>query len=219
MLKCSTSLWSADLSNLAAEIRRVEAFSERFHLDVADGHYVKSLLFFPDLVKSLRPCTRVPFEIHLMVTNPLDWIEPFSEAGADGFIFCFDSTSDPGDVLEAIKSTGRMAGISLLISEPLELLENYWGQLDVVTIVGTAMGIKGASMDPSTPEKIRRARQIISERKLRVEIEADGGIRRETVPLLAAAGADYIVPGSLMFKEDPAAMRQWLSTLPTPRNL
>src|SRR5205823_9894961 len=90
MLKCSTSLWSADLANLASEMKRVEPYSERFHLDVADGHYVKTLLFFPDLVKALRPHTRLPLEIHLMTTEPLDWIEPFVEAGADGFIFCLD---------------------------------------------------------------------------------------------------------------------------------
>src|SRR5258708_37210150 len=91
MLKCSTSLWSADLSNLGAEIQRVEPYSERFHLDVADGHYVKNLLFFPDLVKALRAHTRVPFEVHLMVTEPLDWIDLFVEAGAGGviFFFCF----------------------------------------------------------------------------------------------------------------------------------
>lgn len=213
MLKCSTSLWSADLSNLGAEIRRVEPFSERFHLDVADGHYVKNLLFFPDQVKALRPHTRLPFEVHLMTTNPLDWIEPFAQAGADGIIFCFDSARNPGEVLQAIKSAGKATGISLLITEPLELLQPYWDQLDVVTIVGTAMGIKGASMDASVPAKVRQARRIISERKLRTEIEVDGGIRRETVPLIKAAGADFIVPGSLMFKEDPPAMRQWLKSL------
>jgi len=213
MLKCSTSLWSADLSNLGAEIRRVEPYSERFHLDVADGHYVKTLLFFPDQVKALRPHTRLPFEVHLMTTNPLDWVEPFVEAGADGIIFCLDSARNPGEVLEAIKSAGKPAGISLLITEPLELLQPYWDQLDVVTIVGTAMGIKGASMDSSVPAKVRQARQLISERKLRAEIEVDGGIRRETVPLIKAAGADFIVPGSLMFKEDPPAMRQWLKSL------
>src|ERR1700687_3257026 len=107
MLKCSTSLWSADLGNLAAELRRVEPYSERFHIDVADGHYVKTLLFFPDLVKALRPHTRLPFEVHLMVTNPLDWVEPFVEAGANGIIICFDSTRDPGTVLRAIKASGK----------------------------------------------------------------------------------------------------------------
>ena len=76
MLKCSTSLWSADLAKLASEMKRVEPYSERFHLDVADGHYVKSMLFFPDLVKALRPHSRLPFEVHLMTAEPLDWIEP-----------------------------------------------------------------------------------------------------------------------------------------------
>src|SRR5205823_7107851 len=164
MLKCSTSLWSADLANLASEIQRVTPYSERFHLDVADGHYVKNLLFFPDQVKALRAHTRVPFEVHLMVTEPLDWIEPFAEAGADGFIFCFDSMRNPGQVLQAARAAGKSAGISLLIHEPLELLESYWEQIDVLTIVGTAMGIKGASMDASVPDKVRRARQVVSER-------------------------------------------------------
>ena len=213
MLKCSTSLWSADLSNLAAEIKRVEPYSERFHIDVADGHYVKNLLFFPDQVKALRPHTKLPFEVHLMTTNPLDWIDPFVEAGADAIIFCLDSTQDPAACLRAIKSQGKQAGVSLLINEGLALLERHWDNLDILTVVGTAMGIKGASMDPSVPGKIRQARETIRHRGLNAVIEADGGIRRETVPLLRAAGADYIVPGSLMFREDPKAMRQWLASL------
>ncbi|HEV3446723.1 MAG TPA: ribulose-phosphate 3-epimerase [Gemmataceae bacterium] len=213
MLKCSTSLWSADLGNLAADMKRVEPYSERFHLDVADGHYTKTMLFFPDLVKMLRPHSKLPFEIHLMTTDPLAWIDPFVEAGADGFIFCFDSTTDPGAVIDAIKARGKMVGVSLLLTEPLEVLEPYWQNLDLLTIVGTAMGIKGASMDVSVPGKIRQAKEIIRRGGLHTEIEADGGIRRETVPLLHAAGADYIVPGSLMFKEDPPAMRQWLASL------
>ncbi len=213
MLKCSTSLWSADLSNLAAEMKRVEPYSERFHLDVADGHYTPTMLFFPDLVKALRPHTKLPFEVHLMTTDPLAWVGPFVEAGADGIIFCFDAAEDPGGVLRAIKSFGRRAGVSLLLDESLELLEPYWHDLDILTVVGTAMGIKGASMDPSVPGKVRQAREIIRRRGLATEIEADGGIRRETVPLLREAGADWIVPGSLMFREDPRAMRQWLASL------
>ena len=213
MLKCSTSLWSADLTNLAAEMKRVEPYSERFHLDVADGHYVRNLLFFPDLVAQLRQHTTRPFEIHLMVTDPLEWVDPFAEAGADIILFCFDAVEDPGKVLKAIKSRGKKAGFSLLITEQLDQVEHYWNDLDVLCVVGTAMGIKGASMDPGVPAKIQQARGIIQSRGLKTEIEADGGIRRETVPQLAKAGADFIVPGSLMFKEDPAAMRQWLGSL------
>ena len=87
MLKCAASLWSADLSKLGDEIRRVEPYTESFHFDVADGHYVNSLLFFPDLVRSLRTHTTLPFEVHIMVTDPLAWIEPFAEAGANSLIF------------------------------------------------------------------------------------------------------------------------------------
>lgn len=213
MVKCSTSLWSADLGNLAAEMRRVEPFSERFHIDVADGHYVHNLLFFPDQVKALRPHTKLPFEIHLMCTDPLSWVDPFVEAGADIIIFCLDSAKDPGAVLRAIKSNGKQAGVSLLITEDLKLAEPYWNDLDVLCVVGTAMGIKGASMDASVPGKIREARTLIDSRKLKTVIEADGGIRRETVPLMAAAGVDFIVPGSLMFKENPPDMRNWLAGL------
>jgi len=213
MIKCSTSLWSADLGNLTADMKRVEPYSEQFHLDVADGHYVKNMLFFPDLVKTLRAHTEVPFEVHLMVTDPLGWVEPFIEAGADSIIFCFDSAKNPGDVMREVKSLGKRVGVSLLLDEPLDLLKPYWEQLDILTVVGTAMGIKGASMDASAPVKIRAAREIISQRGLKIDVEADGGIRRETVPLLKAAGVDYIVPGSLMFKEDPAQMRKWLASL------
>lgn len=213
MLKCSTSLWSADLTNLGADMLRVEPFSERFHIDVADGHYVPTMLFFPDLVTALRAKTRVPFEVHLMTVDPLAWVDPFADAGADIIIFCLDSAKDPAAVIRSIKSRGKLAGVSLLITEGLDLLEPYWQDLDVLTIVGTAMGIKGATMDDTVPKKIADARAIIDAKGLRTEIELDGGIRRNVVPIMARAGADWIVPGSLMFGEDPAEMRRWLGTV------
>jgi ribulose-phosphate 3-epimerase len=213
MLKCSASLWSADLASLAAEIRRVDAFTERYHLDVADGHYVPSLLFFPDLVKALRTHTIKPFEVHLMTTDPAAWIEPFAEAGTEGIIFCFDSLRDPRAAFRQARTFDKFVGISLLVTEPVSVLEPYWNEIDQVTIVGTPMGTKGTSMDASIPDKIREARAEIERAGARVEIQVDGGIRRNTVPLISEAGADWIVPGSLMFGEDPAAMRQWLSTL------
>lgn len=213
MLKCSTSLWSADLADLAAEIRRVEPYSERFHLDVADGHYVPNLLFFPDLVKALRKHTGKPFEVHLMTTDPTRWIEPFVDAGADGVIFCFDSLDDPGPAIEKVKSLGKLVAISLRVTEPVSLLGPYWGAIDQVTIVGTPMGTKGASMEPAIFAKIREARAEIERYTARAEIQVDGGIRRNTVPQIHQAGADWIVPGSLIFGEDPAAMRHWIASL------
>jgi ribulose-phosphate 3-epimerase len=183
-------------------------------LDAADGHYVPALLFFPDLVKSLRGHTRLPFEVHLMTTDPGAWVDPFIDAGADIVTFCFDSAADPLAVLRKIKARGKKAGVSLLINESVDCLESCWPELDVLTICGTAMGIKGASMDAGVPGKIRAARAVLERRNLATEIEIDGGIRRSSVPLLASEGADFIVPGSLMFGEDPPAMRQWLAGLP-----
>lgn len=213
MLKCSTSLWSADLANLESEIKRVEPFSERFHIDVADGNYVKALLFFPDLVRAVRGHTSLPFEVHFSVMDPLYWVDPFVEAGADSIVFYLDSSDDPKGLIEAIRSRGKQVGISLKLEEPLEMLDPYWEDLDIVTIVCAALGKKGLSMDPSVPDKIRAAKAIVSERGLKTEIQADGGIRRWSVPLMHAAGADSIVVGSLMFGEDPVEMRKWLASL------
>jgi ribulose-phosphate 3-epimerase len=213
MVQCSTSLWSADLSNLAADIKRVEPYSERFHLDVADGHYVPSLLFFPDLVKALRKHTAKPFEVHLMVTDPLAWLAPFAEAGADSLIVQYDAVKDVAEAVRAISALGKRAGVAVRIEEPVEVLAPYWEMLDTVVVIGTALGIKGASMDAGVPDKIKAAKTLIQQRGLSAEVEADGGIRRNTVPLMAAAGVDLIVPGSLMFGEDPKAMRDWLATL------
>ncbi len=215
MLRCSTSLWSADLADLGAEVRRVEPYSERFHLDVADGHYVPALLFFPDLVAAIRKHAAIPLEIHLMTRNPLAWIGAFSDAGADGFIICLDAAVDLPVVLDAARERGKFVGVSLRIEESVEQVEPYLDLLDQVTLFGTEVGIKGAAMDARTPGKVRQARQSIDRRGLAVEIEVDGGIRRSSVPALAAAGADWIVPGSLIFGADPAEVRRWLATLPS----
>jgi ribulose-phosphate 3-epimerase len=213
MLKCSTSLWSADLTNLAAEVRRVEPFSERFHIDVCDGHYCPELLFFPSLVEQLRPHTALPFEVHLMATDPSLWARRFGAAGADIIVFAWDTTDDAKQLIDEIHHEGQQAGISLRIAEPLSLIEPMLDELDVLIICATDMGIKGASMDPAIPDKIRAARDLIAARGSNTVLEVDGGIRRTSVPLMKNAGADFIVPGSLMFGEDPAEMRTWLASL------
>jgi ribulose-phosphate 3-epimerase len=212
-MKCAVSLWSADLANLESEMRRLEPYADRFHIDVSDGHYVRNLLFFPDLVGRLRRCTAVPFEVHLMTEDPLYWTEPFSRSGADIVIFSLDSTPDPHSVIDRIRSLGRKAGISLPLACPLDSLDPYWHRLDVVSLVGTVMGFKGMTMSPEVLEKTRRAREIVERRGLRIDIEADGGIRKDTVPLLAEAGADLVVAGSLICDQDPAEVAVWLASL------
>ena len=213
MLKCSASLWSADLSNLGADIRRVEPYTERFHLDVADGHYVPSMLFFPDLVKALGKHTSKPFEVHLMTTDPLAWVEPFVEAGADLVIFCFDSLTrsargdqegeGPGEVRGDL-TAGHRAG-----QRARAVLEGDRSGHDRRDADGNERDLDGA-VDLA---KIREARAAIEKQGAKVEIQLDGGIRRNTVPQINEAGGDWIVPGSMMFGEDPAAMRAWLASL------
>jgi ribulose-phosphate 3-epimerase len=150
-----------------------------------------------------------------MTTDPLSWVEPFVGAGADGVIFCFDSLREPARAFQAVRKLGKFVAVSLLVTEPVSLLDPYWTMIDQVTIVGTPMGTKGTSMDASIFDKIREARARIEATggRARVEIQVDGGIRRHTVPQIEAAGADWIVPGSLMFGEEPAAMRAWLAGL------
>jgi ribulose-phosphate 3-epimerase len=206
-------LWSADLANLAGEIRRVEPFSDRFHIDVVDGNYYPALLFFPDLVRTLRSHTRLPFEVHLMTLDPLVWIEQFCNAGADLVLVQYDTMEDPQAAIDAVKKAGKKVGFALALEEPVDTLNGYWESLDLVTIIGGPIGVKGVDMDGRVPGKIREARATVTARGLRTEIEADGGIRRHTVPLIHEAGADLIVPGSLMFGSDPDELTRWLASL------
>jgi len=214
MLKAATSLWSADLANLESEIKRAEPFSDLFHIDVCDGHYAETLLFFPDLVAAMRPITRLPFEVHLITENPAQWVVPFRDAGADRLVFYPDAVDRPEEILSVIKENGLQPGVSLAIEHPLSMLEPYWEVLDVVVILGTDFGIKGVEdVAEGTYEKIADLARERSVRGLGFEIEADGAIRRNTVPLLRRAGADIVVPGSLMFKENMAEISAWLRSL------
>ena len=210
VLRSGRPIWA----NLAAEIRRVEPFSETFHLDVADGHYTPTMLFFPDLVAQLRQHTRLPFEVHLMTTDPLAWLDPFIEAGADGLFSATTRSKIPAAVLQG---DPRERQTSRLVAA--DHRADRAGRA-VLARSGPAVRRRHGDGDQGGLARCRRAGQDSRRPRNRsrsagyqTEIEADGGIRRETVPLLAAAGADWIVPGSLMFKEEPAEMRRWLKTL------
>lgn len=213
MLKCSASLWSADLANLASEIKRIEPYADRFHIDVADGHYVKTLLFFPDLVKAIRPHTKLAFDVHLITRDPHQWLDEFVEAGADSITFFLDTVNDPQAFIRRVKAHGKKVGVSLRLDEPIQRLDDILQELDIVTIMGTEIGIKGVSMDASIPAKIRQLRNAITAKGLSTEIESDGGIRYDTVPLIHDAGADLIVPGSLIFRDDPRKLQTFLAGL------
>lgn len=213
------SLWSADLTNLHAAIARTEPFVDLYHLDVADAHFVPTLLFFPDLVAALRPLTTKPFHVHLMVDDPLTLVEPFVDAGADLITV---HAEHPGgdarvrDALHAIDASGAQAGVALQLETPLEAALPYLEQVGAVVLLGTRLGVKGQDLAPEACPRIAQLRAWRHERQLdeRVKIIADGGIRAHTVPQLRAAGADAIVPGSLVFQsENLAETVGWLHAL------
>jgi ribulose-phosphate 3-epimerase len=206
------SLWSADLANLAAEIRRTEPYADLYHIDVADGHFVPSLLFFPDLVATLRPLTRKPFHVHLMATNPTDLIDDFADAGADIITIHYEN-QDRDAVLSRIRQRGLCAGLALQLETPIERAADYCGQVDVFVLLGTRLGIKGVGLDSQACPRIAALRRLLRREGCegKIKIQADGGIREQTVPQLALAGADIVTPGSLALKSpDLAATTQWL---------
>jgi ribulose-phosphate 3-epimerase len=214
-LLADVSLWSADLANLATAIERVEPFADSFHLDVSDAHFAPSLLFFPDLVRALRPLTARPFHIHLMVERPTTLIEEFVASGADVItVHAEVGESEAAAAIEAIHRAGRSAGLALRLDTPVAECRAYLDSIDALLLLGTALGVKGQDLAPEACGRLESAASMLGERRARVRLIADGGIRADTVPILRRAGADVIVPGSLVFQsQDMVETFSWLRTL------
>ena len=209
------SLWSANLAALGESIQRTEPYADLYHIDVADAHFVPGLLFFPDLVAALREVTEKPFHVHLMVEYPAALAEAFLDAGAD-LITVHADNSEASEVLEAVRSRGKSAGIALELEMDPRLVEEFLDRISLVLMMGTPLGVKGVGMDDRAPDRIRTVKATLEKRGLteRVKVSADGGIREHTVPLLRSGGADMITPGSLVFRSrDLDATTQWLQHL------
>ncbi|MGJ6969325.1 hypothetical protein ACSDR0_46295 [Streptosporangium sp. G11] len=211
-LLIEASLWSADLGALAAEVDRMQPHADLFHLDASDSRFVPEPLFFPALLAQLKPRTPVPFHVHLMARDPVTHIGRWIEAGAD-LISVHLETADVRHALTMIRDQGKAAGLALrLDSDPAQILP-LLDVVDVIVMVGTALGTKGTAMDPAAPRRISAVRDLLTSQPAgrTVSVLADGGIRTGTVPALAAAGADGVVAGSLLFASaDPAQTAAWL---------
>lgn len=210
-LLLDVSLWSADLANLESEIRRLEPFVDSFHFDAADGHFAPVLLFFPDLLARLRALTQVEFHVHLMATRPMDLLGAFLDAGADRITLPFEAGKRAHSALEFVKQRGKKTGVSLALDTPVQAIRDWLPLLDTVVVMGTEVGVKGLGADPRVYDRLTAVKKWAGDG---VCVTADGGIREETVPLLRAAGADAIVPGSLVCKAgDLAKTAAWLKSL------
>jgi ribulose-phosphate 3-epimerase len=206
----SASLWSADMANFADEIRRVDPYVDRYHFDVGDGAFIPTLLFFPDLVKALRHLTEKNFDVHLMVQDPAQLIEDFAASGANKIIVHVDHIEKDPNLFNTIKMSGMKAGITLTSAENFEIAIPYLDKVETLQIMGTQLGIKGVDISNDIYDKIKIAREALDEKYRDITIEVDGGIRRHTVPLLKQAGADSVVAGSLLFKEDEKQIHNWI---------
>jgi ribulose-phosphate 3-epimerase len=216
-LLVEASLWSADFTHFADEIRRMEPFADLYHIDASDGHFVPGLLFFPDLVAALRPLSAKPFHVHLMATNPLDLLPAFLEAGASLITVHVENGPLAPAALQAIRQAGAGAGLALGLNVPPEQVLPYLEMLDLVVMMGTLIGVKGVDPSPYAYQRLQRMRALIASAGLQeqVKLVADGGIRHHTVPELRRAGADAVVAGSLVYKSaDLAGTFAWLHGLP-----
>ena len=205
-LLADVSLWSADLADLAAALERVNPFADSFHLDVSDAHFVPGLLFFPDLVRALRPRTARPLHVHLMVERPTALIDDFVAGGADVITVHLEAgESEAQAAIRAIRGAGRSAGLALRPDTPVAACLPYLDRIDALLLLGTAPGIKGVDPAPDAYARLAGAAAVLKERRAPVRLVADGGIRWHTVPRLRQAGADVIVPGSLVFQSPDLA--------------
>jgi ribulose-phosphate 3-epimerase len=201
-LLVEVSLWSADFTHFAEEIRRIDAYADLYHIDVSDGHFVPGFLFFADLVTALRPLTRRPFHVHLMTTNPLDHVADFVSAGANLITVHAENGPLVPAALEAARRAGAATGLALGLDILPETVEPYLDLVDLVLIMGTPMGVKGVKPSRYVFERVLQTKAMVRKAGLeeQVKVFVDGGIRENTVPNLRASGADGIIAGSLAFK-------------------
>jgi len=215
-VKAYVSVWSMDPLAVGDGVASVEEVADGFHVDVFDGHAVPELLFGPDLVAALRGGTAALLDVHLVVTNPEAWVERFVAAGADVVTVHPRACADLHAALELVAAAGARPGVALETDEPVERAAELIEQVDRVLVMGTALGIKGVGQDPRTAERVAALRAVRDASERRPELVVDGGIRRETVPRLAEAGADGVVPGSLVLGDpDPAAAVRWIQAQAT----
>jgi ribulose-phosphate 3-epimerase len=205
-VRIAPSILSADFSKLGEEVRAIEAAgADYIHVDVMDGHFVPNLTIGPAVVRALRPYTRLPFDVHLMI-SPVDaYLPDFAEAGADIITVHPEAGPHLHRTVEIVKSLGKKAGVALNPATPIEAVEQLLGDIDLVLVMSVDPGFGGQSFIVSQLDKIRAMRKRIDALGRPIELEVDGGINPETAREAIAAGADVLVAGTATFHGGPAS--------------
>jgi len=206
MIKIAPSILSADFARLRDEIQRIEHNADWLHVDVMDGHFVPNLTIGPPVVRAIKKYTNLPLDVHLMMTNPDDFIPLFADSGANILTVHVEVCHHLHRTLAEIKKRGMKAGISLNPATSLSLIDEILGDVEMILIMTVNPGFGGQKFIPASLSKIRRLRQQLEERQLpQIEIEVDGGISAANIREVAAAGATVFVAGSAVFESpDPA---------------
>ena len=202
----SPSILSADFSILGQQIREAdEAGAEYIHIDVMDGIFVPSISYGMPVIKSIRKTTDKVFDVHIMITDPIRYIEYFAQSGADIITFHLEATDDAMAVINKIHDCGIKAGISIKPGTPVEELVPYLDKVDMILVMTVEPGFGGQSFIPESIGRVKKVREMLDERGLLTDIEVDGGIYPENVENVMDAGANVIVSGSGVFKGDVAS--------------
>jgi ribulose-phosphate 3-epimerase len=200
-IKIAPSILSADFSRLKEEIEAVErAGADWLHLDVMDGHFVPNITIGPVVVEWVRKVTRIPLDVHLMITDPDTYVPEFIKAGADWISIHPDTCADPNASLKRIRALGAKASIAINPDVPLRSVEPCFPNADMVLVMSVFPGFGGQAFISDVLQKIRDLRRIIDARNLELLIEVDGGIKADNIDQVVDAGAEVIVSGSGIFK-------------------
>lgn len=202
-VQIAPSLLSADFAHLGEEVKAISPFADLLHLDVMDGHFVPNLTFGAPVIKALRPLTRLPFDVHLMITHAEKYCESFAQAGADILTIHAEAESSPRALLEKIRSLGCKAGLALKPKTSPNILEPLLPFLDLVLVMTVEPGFGGQAFLRDQLAKIRCVRELIHKSGFPIVLEVDGGITVTTAPEAVEAGADILVAGSAVFKGGP----------------